>query len=214
MTTAPRHSEESTRRAATRHRLLDAAYEVFADVGLAAATVEQITERAGFTRGAFYSNFTSKEQLFLAVIEQQAQVQLDVLNAGIARLDLSEPLDPHRLADLIGDTLALTAADRRWVVLNQEFWLAAVRDSAVAADFVALRLTLVSAVSSTIRDAFERCGLEFTVDPSLASRIIVNTYHDIVRDAAIVETDPAHVPEVRQTLAVVVLALTRPRHGD
>ena len=51
----------TTRRQATRERLLDAAFEVFAEQGVHASTVEQIAERAGFTRGAFYSNFTTKE---------------------------------------------------------------------------------------------------------------------------------------------------------
>jgi len=49
----------SRRREATRQKLLDAAGLVFAEEGLDAASVEAICERAGFTRGAFYSNFDS-----------------------------------------------------------------------------------------------------------------------------------------------------------
>lgn len=51
---------ETARRSRTRERLLDAAYEVFADTGVHTASVEQISEAAGFTRGAFYSNFSSR----------------------------------------------------------------------------------------------------------------------------------------------------------
>ena len=55
------------RRAQTRQLLLDAALEVFAEDGFGRATVEQVCERAGFTRGAFYSNFSSLDELFLAM---------------------------------------------------------------------------------------------------------------------------------------------------
>jgi len=47
-------------------RLIESAGKVFAERGFYGASVEEITERAGFSRGAFYSNFTSREDLFLA----------------------------------------------------------------------------------------------------------------------------------------------------
>jgi TetR/AcrR family transcriptional regulator, transcriptional repressor of aconitase len=56
------------KQAQTRERLLDAAERVFQREGLAAASVERITAEAGFTRGAFYSNFESKEQLFVELL--------------------------------------------------------------------------------------------------------------------------------------------------
>jgi AcrR family transcriptional regulator len=54
--------------AETRARLLDAAEEVFLRRGLQAASVEEITAQAGFTRGAFYSNFKSKDELFIELL--------------------------------------------------------------------------------------------------------------------------------------------------
>ena len=50
-------------RAATRAKLIESAGEVFAERGFYGASVEEITERAGFSRGAFYSNFASREEL-------------------------------------------------------------------------------------------------------------------------------------------------------
>ncbi len=57
----------------TRARLFQAAAEVFAQHGVGAATIEQITSAAGFTRGAFYSNFGSKEELLVAMLEDHLQ---------------------------------------------------------------------------------------------------------------------------------------------
>ncbi|MGK5631543.1 TetR/AcrR family transcriptional regulator [Streptomyces sp. URMC 123] len=65
------------RRVLTRQRLLEAALQVFAERGPEAATVEEVCERAGYTRGAFYSNFRTMEELFTALCQYQADVLLD-----------------------------------------------------------------------------------------------------------------------------------------
>ena len=57
-------------RAETRTRLLDAAVEVFVERGIAAASVEDIADAAGFSRGALYSNFADKDALVLAVLQR------------------------------------------------------------------------------------------------------------------------------------------------
>src|SRR5947209_15091214 len=66
----------ATRRAGkkelTRRRLIEAAAEVIADRGFHAASLMEVASRAGLTTGAVYSNFRSKEDLFLSVIQQVA----------------------------------------------------------------------------------------------------------------------------------------------
>ncbi len=54
----------------TRQRLLDAAQAIFLSKGFVAASVEDIAEAAGYTRGAFYSNFGSKSELFLQLLKR------------------------------------------------------------------------------------------------------------------------------------------------
>jgi AcrR family transcriptional regulator len=58
-------------RAKTREALLVAAGRVFVEHGFADASVEAIAAAAGYTRGAFYSNFASKEQIFLELLQEQ-----------------------------------------------------------------------------------------------------------------------------------------------
>jgi AcrR family transcriptional regulator len=61
----------------TRQRIFAAAGGVFAEHGVAAASIEQIAAAAGFTRGAFYSNFTSKDELAVAMLDDHlAQSQI------------------------------------------------------------------------------------------------------------------------------------------
>jgi AcrR family transcriptional regulator len=66
---SPSRITRAESRARTRQALLDAAGEVFAERGLHRTSVEAIAERAGFTRGAFYSNFSSKEELFAELLQ-------------------------------------------------------------------------------------------------------------------------------------------------
>ena len=77
----------------TREKLFEAAARVFEEQGIGGASIEAIAAAAGFTRGAFYSNFTSKDELIIAMLE-------DHVEQSIRRnLDL---LDRHkRLADFI-----------------------------------------------------------------------------------------------------------------
>src|ERR1700761_53141 len=74
----------------TRQRLLDAAQRLIARKGLSAASVENITAAAGYTRGAFYSNFDSKDDLFIELLRRdhaETNVELGALQ------DDSLPLD-------------------------------------------------------------------------------------------------------------------------
>ena len=75
------------RREATRQKLLDAAAQVFAEVGLDAASVEAICERAGFTRGAFYSNFETKDELFLELAGSVARERVEAVRSRVLELE-------------------------------------------------------------------------------------------------------------------------------
>jgi AcrR family transcriptional regulator len=65
---SPTRLTRKQKQAQTRERLLDAAEKIFQGEGLAGASVERICAEAGYTRGAFYSNFESKEQLFVELL--------------------------------------------------------------------------------------------------------------------------------------------------
>jgi AcrR family transcriptional regulator len=68
--TSRRLSREE-KRAETRRRLLEAAATVFIRRGFQGASVEEICDEAGFSRGAFYSNFESKEQMFVELLHDR-----------------------------------------------------------------------------------------------------------------------------------------------
>lgn len=77
-------TETTPRREATRQRLVVAAIAEFAAHGIGATSVEQLCEAAGFTRGAFYSNFATKDDLCIAILEHHHDVVLAGLEAAFS----------------------------------------------------------------------------------------------------------------------------------
>lgn len=71
------------RKVETRKMLLEAAAEVFAQLGFHGASVDKIAEFAGYSKGAVYANFNSKEELFLALLEQKMKSDVDTIHQAM-----------------------------------------------------------------------------------------------------------------------------------
>lgn len=122
------------RRQLTREALVTAAREVFARRGFHAASLDEIAETAGFTRGAIHSNFDGKEALFFAVLDRHVEMQLAGFQdffeqvGGPAEADDEEIIRHWR--HLVG------ADDPGWTALSLEFRLYALRNPDVRERFV------------------------------------------------------------------------------
>jgi AcrR family transcriptional regulator len=155
----------------TQARLLDAAFEVFADRGFEAATVEEICEAAGFTRGAFSGNFDTKEELFFALWSARAATILDDLAALSA--DLAD--EPDRVEETIDEMVRSVTRDRRWFLVSTEFLLHAIRNPATAETLAAHRRALRSGLApiiATVLDA-RGTGSPDGIDVDTHARMIV-----------------------------------------
>jgi len=113
------------RRAMTRRHLLDAAAMVFAEKGFHGSTIDEVAKTAGFTKGAVYSNFTSKDDLFLALlddrIDRQFAIVTEVLESGSHEQADQRP----RMRDLLRSGAVFS--DDPWESLYLEFVLYARR---------------------------------------------------------------------------------------
>jgi AcrR family transcriptional regulator len=115
-------SKHAARTEATQLKLLAAAQDVFTRDGYANARLEQIAVEAGYTRGAIYAHYKSKEDLFLALIEQRVQAT----RAEFERMIESRSTPEERLAGMRA-MLIKKAADPSWAMLVLEFKLFALR---------------------------------------------------------------------------------------
>lgn len=205
---------DTPRRARTRERLMDAAYAVFAEVGVAAATVEQVAERAGFTRGAFYSNFSTKEELFLALMARDRGQWLVALTEGVDRWLPAAPTAALATED-IGTVLAMLLTGpfehRRWCLIQDEFRLLALRDPELAEAFAADREEFEASLVPIAEHALSRAGRRFTLDPRTAIRVASAVFFDAVATSALHGTDDQlSMTAVRATLTEVLAAITEP----
>jgi AcrR family transcriptional regulator len=202
----------TARRQATRDRLLDAAFEVFAEQGVHASTVEQIVERAGFTRGAFYSNFTTKEELFVALMEREDGLRLAAVDQKFTDLRprlKDADLDADAIAGFVLDFLVGPFDDHPWSVIYTEFQLLALRDPAFAAIYLEHREEYDGALVPLLDRTLQQAGREWAVDPALAVRLLGAVYDEAVRSAILHGSETYDRVVVRDTIVRVVLALTR-----
>lgn len=110
--------------AQTRARLLAVGREHFVKFGLGGAVAEKIAEEAGYSRGALYSNFDGKEELFVAVMQQEHQRHCAVYEA-ILRANLSS----KSLLKELRTTYINMLVDPDWVMLWADFQSEAVRNA-------------------------------------------------------------------------------------
>ena len=98
-------------RARTRQHLLDAAGELILRNGLSTMTLDQIADYAGMTKGAVYSNFENKEDLFVAILEQATPTTVDLSMFADSTLGEDEQLKrfSHALADSNREAKAVAA---------------------------------------------------------------------------------------------------------
>jgi AcrR family transcriptional regulator len=198
-------NKHQLRTQATRKKLLAAAYRVFARQGFEAARIEDISTEAGYTRGAFYANFKAKEDLFFALLEQEAGRHIERLHASLERCG-----DDEQRLGAFRDFYTERATDRQWTVLVLEFKLYAIRHSKLRAKLAeahrirrALALRPLEGVIPLLHQACEgfearKVGLE----AALTGLVIEHAY------------DPKRISEseVRSLLRCIFDALVAPQN--
>lgn len=174
----PSSGSTSRRREATRQKLLDAAAQVFAEEGLDAASVEAICERAGFTRGAFYSNFETKDELFLELAGRVARARVDSVRQRVARLEAHgglEDVATDALA-IVEQVLDVSGDDRLAVLLMSEIRIHALRDPQLGAAYLAQDAEMRESVAQIIADIAEAKQLRFRLPADQVARLMLTVW--------------------------------------
>ena len=166
------------RREATRQKLLDAAAQVFAEVGLDAASVEAICERAGFTRGAFYSNFETKDELFLELVGTVSRERVEAVRNRVLQLEREGALGevPTLALDIVQRVLDISADDRLGVLLMNEIRIHALRDPQLAAAYLSQEDEMRRSVAQIIEDIARAKQLRFRIPADEAARLMLTVW--------------------------------------
>lgn len=219
MTTTPppaRPAGPTRRRGATRERLLDAAYETFAQVGVAQSSIEAICEAAGFTRGAFYSNFADKDDLIEAMLARESERVLAAI-ATVSRAELpgltAEGVDESDLQRIIERFLRARLIGRDHYLLHTELTLDAARDPAGHEMFRRNSARQTELTTQALVQVLAQVGLEPTVAPADFTEVLYGIIERSIARAAL-ERNADTDAMARRVLPVVVSALTRPARSS
>jgi len=156
------------RQAQTRRELIHAAARVFARRGYHRATIEEIAAEAGMTSGAIYSNFAGKEELFLAIADEQVASRVAEIEAvGDAAGGKGDP--GTEAADQFRVFLE---GDPEWPLLFYEFWSISVRDANLQGELAERRNAIRDALAETLQRVANHLGFELRfAAPALATAI-------------------------------------------
>lgn len=151
-------NEVSARRAHTRLTLIQAATRVFATKGIG-ASVEELCDEAGFTRGAFYSNFSSKTELCAAVLEHYMLRDLDIARqAGAIALGPSTSGD-EVIESAIDNFIALWGVDVDVLLSLHLIRLASAQDEELRETVLRMDAALPESIGHILTEAFAQHGL-------------------------------------------------------
>ena len=180
----------------TRARLLDAAALVFAEVGLEGATVEAVCERAGFTRGAFYSNFESKDELFLTLAGTVGEARLRAVRERVTALVGDGTLQCHDPVDLVQQIMDSGSDDRLGVLMLSEIRIRALRDSAFAAAYLAQEKEMVAGIAAIIQEIVDTGQITLRISALEAASLLMVVWEGMTVRGAMSGDDDDHLRRV------------------
>lgn len=149
-----------------RSRILEAAYSVFAERGYEGAGLERIAEAAGFSKGAVYSNFANKDELFFAMISARIDERLasvrkaEEASAPPSRRGADAPKAMAKLAGML--LRELGEGDPVWQTMFIEFWLRCVRNDDLREKLAQRRRSMRARIAEYAESQAERSGMKLS----------------------------------------------------
>ena len=199
--------EES--RQVTRGRLLEAAASVFAKRGYRRASVEEISSEAGYTIGALYSNFAGKEEVLLALLEEQvARIAERMVTAARAADD---PVDKLRAA--AREWMAFLDGEPEMYALMIEFWTIWVRDDELRPRHAERFATVRGFIGGLIHEKADEMGIPMRLPPDQIGAVVVALADGLALQHL---ADPDALPKdlYPTVLPILVQALEQPEAAN
>ena len=172
----------------TRELLLDAAAMVFARRGYHEASVEEIASEAGFSTGAVYSNFSGKEELFLALADREVEKQVAEIHAVAESVEAGG----EAAAEAGRQFQELLKRDRDWPLLFYEFWSFGVRNARIQGEFAKRRQAVQDALAETLDRLAAQLNFELRFPAPMLATAISATLNGLAFERA---ADPGAISD-------------------
>jgi AcrR family transcriptional regulator len=203
--TATASSRQRERKEATRRKLLAAGEAIFARDGFEAARLEDIAAEAGYTRGAFYANFKSKEDIFFALLEMWVAERMAEVDALIEKYET-----PKKRLDALREMYAQFARNRRLALLSLEFKLYAIRHPRAQARLRAWNRTTQCSKKEMLERIAPAIGRNLSASGPAISTALGAFSHALLLEHLV---DPAAMPsdEIQELLKTLFETVVAPR---
>ena len=156
----------------TRNKLVEAAKVEFSNSGFYGCSVDTIAETAGFSKGAFYSHFKTKEDIFLVLLEdhmsEEAQQISSVLNSTTNELE--------DIVSSLLDSQAESPENNQWKFLCIELALFAHRNSEFGSKYTALQESHTKKLCELIETYFQNMGINPPVEAKLLAEAFISLF--------------------------------------
>lgn len=190
------------RRSNTRARLLDAAEQMFTERGTTAVSIDEICRQAGFTRGAFYSNFKTVDDVFFALYQRQTEQLLEGMRQ-------SQPLavDGEGLGGVVETLMTLLPPDTQWYAIRAQFAVRMRSRPEIADTLRKHGDRLADGLEPLVVATLESAGRVLIQSPSEATRVVIAAHVGAVLQAPLVD-DPERLR--REVLLSTFRGISRP----
>jgi AcrR family transcriptional regulator len=195
------------RKGQTRSDLVAAARSVFLRRGFHEATLEEIAEEAGYTKGAVYSNFAGKDDLFLAVLDAHFDRRVEEWEVDLALDDSATFEETYR-----ADDRKITETDRRepnWTPLMLEFWVHASRRDGLREQAAASRRRFLALMAGFVEEVARRHGIEYRLSPLEVARGSGALARGLAMER-LLDPDAADLAPFEDMHAAYMIGLTKP----
>jgi len=147
------------KRERTREELISAAERLFTEQGFHATSVDEIAFEAGYTKGAVYSNFESKEDLFFAVYERRAERVAAEYERAVREAD---PITGSER--IVSEAVQRRGRDDGWLAVFFEFWAHVVRRPELRERFAKIHARVLEPLVGATERLVEERGVELPVE--------------------------------------------------
>lgn len=182
-------SAGTRRKENTRERLVRSSLEVFVDKGIDGATVDDLTRAAGFTRGAFYSNFSTKEEVFSALFSSVTEELLTIARRAVVdRLEAGDDEDDGLCTDpsrADNDTMvavfeAIRPFGRQWYLLYSDAVSRSLRDEDMRAELSTQLARMRDEIATMLLARMQAAGERPLLDPQDLAQLLVGIFIDLM----------------------------------
>ena len=173
-------SAGTRRKENTRTRLVRSSLDVFVDKGIDGATVDDLARAAGFTRGAFYSNFSTKEEVFSALF---ASVTEEMLQIARTAVEDALPAEERAAADaevMIAVFEAIRPFGRQWYLLYSDAVARSLRDEKMRTELAVQRGRLRDEIGKLLTVRMEAAGERPLLPAEDLAQLLVGVFVDLM----------------------------------